>query len=199
MTTAVIKQVSQERRRVTPGRGDKGFLVLMPWERESVIGQWRLVNSFQQENPRAKCLRKGEAHYRTPKHFLVSTLIVFGVFCHSSILTFVKGSAGTDHGLGEKPHTLGSFCWELLSVEWSQGTSREAMRHHKPPLSATQLTVDLRFQESVLHMYKSSCCWSSGTKCHDHRESFILKRVGGQLSCYHGAAMPWVFSWFPAT
>lgn len=63
------------------------------------------------------------------------------------------------------------------------------MRHHTPPLSATQLTVDLRFRESFLRMYKSSCWWSSGTKCHDHRESFILLKgqrliILLQRSCY---------------
>lgn len=147
-------------------------MVLMPWE--SMNGQWRLLNSFQQENPRAMCRRESEAHYHTPKHLLVSTLIVFGIFCHCSILTHVKGPAGTDHGLGDKPRTLGRFWWELPSTEWSRGTLEEQWDAHSPPLSATQLTVNLRFKESLLHVYKSSCWWSSGTKRHDHRESFIL-------------------------
>lgn len=51
---------------------------------------------------------------------------------------------------------------------------REATRHHTPPLSATQLTVDLRFKESLLRMYKMSCWWASGTKHLDHRVSLIL-------------------------
>lgn len=113
-------QVSQERRSVVPGRGQERF---QSWCLERVWlvneGLWWIHSSRRTPGRSVSGRVKLIPHSKTlpGEH----TDCVWSI-CHYSILTFVKGPAGTDHSLGEKPRALGSFHWELPSTEWSRGT-----------------------------------------------------------------------------